>query len=99
MAKSIIQEDKNHCFLCGRNGCIDPLEKHHVFGAYNRKWSEKYGLTVYLCGDRCHRNGKESAHRNAEAAQYLHEMAQKKAMEHYGWTEDDFRSIFGKSYL
>lgn len=99
MAKSIIQEDKKHCFLCGKNGHGDPLEEHHICGGFNRKWSEKYGLKVYLCGDACHRNGKGSAHRNAETAQYLHETAQRKAQEHYGWTEDQFRSIFGKSYL
>lgn len=96
---SIIQEDRDSCFLCGRNGHSDPLERHHVFGGYNRKWSEKYGLTVYLCGDACHRNGKKSAHRNAETAKHLHEIAQRKAMEHYGWSEYDFRLIFGKSYL
>lgn len=97
--KSIIQDDTESCFLCGRNGHGDPLEKHHVFGAYNRKWSEKYGLTVHLCGERCHRNGKESAHQNANTAQYLHELAQRKAMEVYNLSEYDFRSIFGKSYL
>ena len=40
------------CFLCGRNGRGDRLERHHIFGAANRKLSEKYGLTVWLCGDR-----------------------------------------------
>ena len=97
--KSIIQEERDSCYLCGRNGYSDPLERHHVFGGYNRKWSEKYGLTVYLCGDRCHRNGKKSAHMNAETAQQLHEIAQNIAMDYYGWTEEEFRAIFGKSYL
>ena len=96
---SIIQEERDSCYLCGRNGYSDPLERHHVFGGYNRKWSEKYGLTVYLCGDRCHRNGKKSVHMNADTAQNLHENMQQIAMDYYGWTEEEFRSIFGKSYL
>lgn len=49
------------CFLCGRNDSGDPLERHHIFGGANRKKSEKYGLVVYLCGNRCHRNGQLKA--------------------------------------
>ena len=51
--------DERVCWLCGRNGNGDPLECHHIFGGAMRKKSEKYGLKVYLCGDRCHRNGDE----------------------------------------
>jgi hypothetical protein len=56
MAKSIIQEDKAHCFLCGRNASAEyfGLDCHHVFFGPNRKASDKYGLTVYLCHDRYH---------------------------------------------
>lgn len=24
--------DERRCFLCGRNGASDPLERHHIFG-------------------------------------------------------------------
>ena len=44
MAKSILQKDKE-CFLCTR---MQDLEQHHIFGGPNRKWSEKYGLKVWL---------------------------------------------------
>ena len=44
---------ERECFLCGRNGADDPLDKHHIFGGAYRKKSERYGLTVYLCHDRC----------------------------------------------
>lgn len=88
------------CFLCGRNGNGDPLERHHIFGGRaNRPKSEKYGLVVYLCGNRCHRLGKYSAHQNAEIAQYLHEYGQRKAMQEQGWTIEQFTEIFGKNYL
>lgn len=88
-----------HCYLCGRNGAQDRLEAHHIFGAANRKKSERYGLVVYLCGERCHRNGPKAVHRNAETMLELKRYGQMKAMEEQNWTEDDFRREFGKSYL
>ena len=87
------------CFLCGRNGNGDRLERHHIFGAANRPLSEKYGLTVYLCGSRCHRDGAYSVHKNAEVADYLHRYGQRKAMQEQGWTAQEFKEIFGKNYL
>ena len=57
------------CWLCGRWGW---LEEHHIFGGANRKKSEKYGLKVGLCGDTCHRNGKDAAHQSAVTALQLH---------------------------
>ena len=71
----------------------------HIFGGANRKLSEKYGLVVYLCGERCHRLGEYSAHQNALVADYLHRYGQKKAMQEQNWTADEFREIFGKNYL
>lgn len=87
------------CFLCGRNGSQDRLERHHIFGGANRSKSEKYGLVVYLCGDRCHRNGKDAAHRSRETREYLRAYGQKKAMEEQGWSTEDFIRIFGRNYL
>jgi hypothetical protein len=29
----------------------------------------------------------------------IKQMAQNRAMEYYNWTEDDFRKVFGKSWL
>ena len=88
------------CFLCGKNGWGDPLEKHHIFGGNpNRRLSEKYGLWVYLCGNECHRNGKASAHMNEQTAQMLHEYGQKKWMEETGGTIEDFIKVFGRNYL
>lgn len=87
------------CWLCGRNGRGDPLDKHHIFGGSNRKKSEKHGLYVYLCHDRCHENGPEAAHRCAATAQKLHEYGQRLAMEENDWTIDDFRREFGKNYI
>lgn len=87
------------CFLCGRNGNGDRLEIHHIFGGARREISDYYGLVVPLCGERCHRLGKYSAHQNAEVAAYLHRYGQRKAMQEQGWTVEEFVAKFGKNYL
>ncbi len=87
------------CFLCGRNGNGDPLDKHHIFGGANRKKSEKYGAVVHLCHQRCHENGKEAVHKNRETELRLKQYGQLKVMGEQGWTEEEFRAEFGKSWL
>lgn len=87
------------CFLCGRNGNGDRLELHHIFGAANRDKSDQLGLTVWLCGERCHRLGKYSAHQNGEVAAYLHAYGQRKAMKEQNWTAEEFKSVFGANYI
>ncbi len=84
------------CWLCGRWGW---LEEHHIFGGSNRKKSEKYNLKVGLCGDTCHRNGREAAHQSAATALHLHQYGQKKFMTEQGATVEEFRALFGKNYL
>lgn len=94
MAKSIIQDEKI-CYITGRG---DNLEEHHVYcGVGNRKLSEKYGLKVYLTAE-LHR-GPQGVHCNRELDLKIKEEVQEKAMEYYGWDIEDFRYIFGKSYI
>lgn len=99
MAKSIIQQNKERCYLCGRRGGSVPLDVHHVFGGPFRKMSEHYGLKVPLCHFRCHIFGEDAVHVNAEVDKALKSEVQKIAMKHYGWTVDEFRQLFGKNYL
>lgn len=87
------------CWLCGANGNSDPLDRHHIFGASNRKKSEKYGLVVYLCHNKCHIFGEFAVHNNRNTMQELHEYGQRKAMQENGWDVDQFRREFGKNYL
>ena len=87
------------CFLCGRNGSADPLDRHHVYGGAYRSKSEKYGLVVDLCHNDCHIFGKYAAHNNAETMRYIRRYGQIKAMRENNWTEEDFIREFGKSYL
>lgn len=98
MAKSIMQSDRSKCYLCGRNGNGDPLEEHHIFGGPNRKLSEKDGLKVFLCGSRCHRNGKESAHKSALTSNLLKAKAQAVWESLYG-SRKEFMNRYGKNYL
>ena len=94
MAKSIISEEKR-CYICRS---VRWLEVHHIFGAAERNASEQYGLKVYLC-HYCHNEPPNGVHHNREIRRKLQAFAQKKAMDHYGWSVDDFRSIFHKNYL
>lgn len=91
--RSIIQLDESRCFLCGS---AQWLEKHHIFGAYNRRKSEKYGLTVTLC-HYCHNEPPTGAHHNKETMDYLHRAGQEAFERHY--PEEDFKEIFGRNYL
>ena len=69
---------------------------HHVFGASNRKWSEKYGLTVPLCYE--HHNGSDAGvHFDKVLDTALKVMAQRKFEETY--PEENFMQIFGRNYL
>ena len=87
------------CFLCGKNGTSDPLDKHHIFGGANRKKSERFGLTVDLCHNECHIFGKHAVHNDANVMQRLHEYGQRKAMDENGWSIEDFIREFGRNYL
>lgn len=90
--KSILQEDTDYCFVCGRYG----TEKHHcAYGNANRKLSDKYGLIVGLCYN--HHRGNEGVHFNRELDMELKQMAQRRFTETY--PDKDFMSIFGKNYL
>lgn len=90
--KSIIQEDTDYCFFCGRYG----TEIHHIFfGNPNRKWSGKYKCVVGLCAD--HHRGNNGVHFNRKLDLTLKKIGQKKFEETY--PELNFMEIFGKNYL
>lgn len=91
MAKSILQNDER-CFLCGRT---TDLQTHHVLGGANRKWSEKYGLTVRLCQN-CHL-GKDGAQYNRNVNQGLKRLAQIAFEARH--SHDEWMQIIRKNYL
>lgn len=95
---SIVQKDITRCYLCGRSD--EKLDRHEIFhsdfGGVLREKSKHYGLWVTLCHSTCHLNG---VHRDPALALALKRRGQQKAMEVYGWTEQEFRDVFGRNYL
>lgn len=91
---SIIQNEKE-CFICHTTA---DLHKHHIFfGSANRKLSEEYGCWCWLCGKH-HNMSDEGVHFDRKKDLRLKQITQEVWQAHNG-TEDDFRAIFGKSYL
>lgn len=98
--KSILHNKADdRCYLCGRRGTsLDPLDEHHVFGGPYRKASERYGLKVYVHHNTCHIFGKKAVHNDAGVNNELKAEVQKIAMDHYGWTKEEFIALFGRNY-
>ena len=94
--KSIIDRDKKgQCFICGKTGYT---ERHHIYyGSANRKYSEQYGLTVYLSPE-CHRTSDIAVHRNKEVRITLQRIGQREFEEKCG-SREQFVKTFGKNYL
>lgn len=97
-APSLMNTHGDACWRCARNGSVDHLDRHEVFGGANRQKSKEYGLWVTLCHDRCHQ-GKTGVHASKEFDQVLKRVAQGMAMREYGWSVDDFRARFRNNYL
>lgn len=89
---SIMQTEKESIF----SGRTDSLEYHHIFGGSNRKWSEKYGLTVWLTHDE-HNEPPFGVHHCKTTNRALQRAGQLKFQETY--PELDFMKIFGRNYL
>ena len=90
---SVFTDDLDHCIF---TGCA-PDERHHIFGASNRKNSEIRGFIAPLRPD-LHPNGVFAGKDAKSVDLRLKTMAQEYYESHYG-TREDFRREFGKSYL
>lgn len=89
MTKSIMQEDRSKCFICGS---MRDIEEHHCWTAFNRKHSTEDGLVVSLCR-RCHAD----LHDHGTMYRELKAEAQRKWMKYYGKTKEDFIKRYGKA--
>ena len=89
--KSIFQTEfeQDFCYRCGRYA---PEHWHHIFNASNKKRSEKYGAMIKVCW-KCHRIIHDKEMKQTK------QKAERKMLEYYGWSEQDFIDIFGKNYL
>ena len=90
----IVRDTIGQCFICQKRGYT---ERHHIYGSANRKYSEQYGLTVYLCPE-CHRTSEIAAHRNKEVRTTLQRIGQRTFEKNFG-SREDFEKLFGKNYL
>lgn len=95
MGRSIVQENTHRCFICGSHRW---LEWHHVFGGALRDKSDRLGLVVRLC-HYCHNEPPNGVHQNRDRRRKLQALAQKKAMQEYGWDVERFIKEFYKNYL
>jgi hypothetical protein len=72
------------------------MEDHHVFGASNKKNSEKYGMKIRIC-HWCHNEPLGGIHHNrVNELKLKREYQAKFEAEH---PELNFLSVFGKNYL
>ena len=92
MPKSILSNEKC-CYECGTTL---NLHRHHIFYAFNRKHSEKYGCWVYLCAYH-HNMSNKGVHSDKEFDLRLKVECQE-AFEKLH-SHEDFVRIFGRSWL
>ena len=93
MIRSILDTEDGVCYICGKHGIT---HKHHIFGAANRKYSEQYGLYVFLCPPH-HNMSDKGVHFDKKTRQWLQSEAQEAFEQIYG--HDKFMQVFGRSYL
>lgn len=93
--RSVFTDDMEHCYFTGTTNC----HRHHIFYGSRRKLSEEYGFVIpiayYL-----HEFAPDSVHENPNKGLdlKLKQMAQTYYEDHIG-TREEFRSVFGKSWL
>jgi len=91
--ESAIIRNMKECIVCGS----PYIQVHHVFGASNRKISDRYGYIVPLCMLH-HTAGPASVHFNRDFDLHLKKVSQKH-FEAQNGTRDEFIRIFGRNYL
>lgn len=75
---------------------VGALHKHHIFGGPNRKWSDTYGLWIWLC-PKHHNMSDAGVHFNKPLDLQVKQIAQREFEDTYG--HEEFMKIFGRSYL
>ena len=84
------------CYVCKTT---QGLHMHHIFyGLANRKQSEKWGCTCYLCGKH-HNLSNDGVHFNKALDDLLKQECELWCLKTYGWTIDDFIKEFGRNYI
>lgn len=74
------------------------LVRHEVFHGTNRKKSIELGLYVFIT-PAAHNMANYGVHFNRPFEKHLQEVSQRRAMDYYGWSLDDWMKIIGRNYL
>jgi len=75
------------------------LKRHEVFfGAKQRQLSIKYGLVIFLTNE-MHNMSDKGIHFDKDFDDKVKKIGQKAFMKYYHKTKEEFRKIFGKSYI
>lgn len=83
------------------NQRYEGTHRHEIFfGTANRKKSIKYGLVVFIRPED-HNMSEYGVHnrKGHEFDMHLKKLGQKRAMDEYAWTTEEFIEIFGRSYI
>lgn len=93
--ESII-DNKKECFRCRTT---QGLHKHHIFfGVANRRKSDEDGCWIWLCGKH-HNLSDEGIHFNKDFDLAVKQFAEKKWIEYYDKSKEDFLVRYGRNYL
>ena len=98
---SIITDDLKHCIECKEKYILrENVELHEVFfGARNREKSIEDGLVIPLCKKEHHRGNLIGIHKDRKLNYKYKKIAEKRWLEHYDKTTEDFIKRYGKNYL
>ena len=91
---SILQNEKK-CYVCGTT---QNIHIHEVMFGRNRNNSIKDGCCVYLCGYH-HNQSNEGVHFNHKLDMELKQKMEKRWLEYYDKTIEDFIKRYGRNYL
>ena len=91
---SILQGTEKCCFITGRT---DNLHMHHIYGAANRKISDKNGFWIWLTGELHNQNSRIDIHHNKEFDLRIKRICQSRYEEHHYRYE--FLKLIGRNYL
>ena len=80
------------CDICCRRD--RPLQRHEAFGGAFRARSKALGCWLWVC-DACHMKMHQ---KDAQLRYNVKQLVQLQAMAHYGWTVEEFRTLFGRNY-
>lgn len=90
---SVFTDDMDHCYFTGS----PVVERHHIFGGFNRHRSEKYGYILPV-HPAYHPNGTQAGPDWKEVDTKYKQWAQEHYEANHG-TREDFIKEFGRNYL